>query len=493
MTITVINIKNRENSAKLQEAPADIEGKYWLTLGQQYLSNEKPADAVDALQRAAVATPLNAEVYRLQALALHANDQPTEALAAGMAVAALEDRSAIALFNIGTTYFMNLHFEPAAKWYRLALMLDPDLFQANQNIALILYREGRLAEADIHYDRAYRQQSLFIDPATMPMRNILILCAGRPGNVPFDYLLPQTRNTRIKWVIEYAVRGEQQLPHYDLIFNAIGDADTANRSRDAVDWFLALNSKPVLNPPEVIERTSRDQIGVLLDGIANIHIPRVIRWDRRQAALADTNANADTNMDPLTAAAATAALSYPVIVRPAGAHGGDGVVLVHSPQEMAAISAAAMAATADELYLSSYCEYRSTDGFYRKYRVIFVDRKPYPYHLAISSQWLTHYVTADMLSLRWKLAEEYMFLNDPVTALGGAAWQALENMGQRLNLDFGGVDFSILPDGKLLLFEANATMLVHPEAYSAELKFKNIFVQRILDAFEQLLDRRIAG
>jgi hypothetical protein len=86
-----------------------------------------------------------------------------------------------------------------------------------------------------------------------------------------------------------------------------------------------------------------------------------------------------------------------------------------------------------------------------------------------------------------------MFLNDPVSALGGAAWQALESMGQRLNLDFGGVDFSILPDGKLLLFEANATMLVHPETYSKELKFKNVFVQRILDAFDQLLDRRILG
>ncbi|HWZ47143.1 MAG TPA: tetratricopeptide repeat protein [Herbaspirillum sp.] len=477
MTITAMN------SAMINASSAN-----WLARGQEYLSHEKFADALDALQHAAVAMPLNGEVYRLQALAYHANGQQTEALAAGMAVAALEERSAIALFNIGTTYFMNQHFEPAAKWYRLALMLDPDLVEANQNIALILHREGRLAEAGMHYDRAYRQQSLFIEPATIPMRNILILCAGRPGNVPFDYLLPQTKNTRIKWVIEYAIKGEQQLPHYDLIFNAIGDADTASRSRDAVNWFLALNNKPVLNPPQAIERTARDRIGVLLDGIENIHIPPVIRWDRRQA---------DTNTDTLNAAAATAALSYPIIVRPAGAHGGDGVVLVHTPQEMAAVSAAAMAAdadtTADELYLSSYCEYRSSDGFYRKYRVIFVDRKPYPYHLAISSQWLAHYVTADMLSLRWKLAEEYMFLNDPVSALSGAAWQALEAMGQRLDLDFGGVDFSLLPDGKLLLFEANATMLVHPEAYNTELKFKNVFVQRILDAFDQLLDRRIGG
>ncbi|HEY4072763.1 MAG TPA: hypothetical protein VGM52_06640 [Herbaspirillum sp.] len=487
MPITVIN------NTRQQPAEPTVTGSYSLALAQEYLAAGKPADAMRALQQAAAAMPLNAEVYRLQALALHADGQESDALATGMAVSALESGSAVGLYNIGTAYFMNRHWAPAEKWYRLALMIDPDLVPANQNLASILRMEGDLAEADRHYDRAYRRQSLFIEPAEVPLRNVLILCASRPGNVPFDFLLPQSCNTLIKWVIEYAEPGQPpSLPHYDLVFNAIGDADTAGRSRAAVDRFLALNDKPLLNPPEIIDRTSRDRISALLNdkdndndnGIGNLVVPRVMRWDRRQIAAADAPGLVDA-----------AGLTYPVIVRPAGAHGGDGVILVHSQEELVVVWAATIVADAasDELYLSSYHEYRSPDSFYRKYRVIFVDRKPYPYHLAISGQWLAHYVTADMLSVRWKLAEEYLFLYDPVCVLGQAAWDALEAMAQRLDLDFGGVDFSVLPDGKLLIFETNATMLVHPETYNEELKFKNPYVQRILDAFSQLLDRRIAA
>ena len=68
--------------------------------------------------------------------------------------------------------------------------------------------------------------------------------------------------------------------------------------------------------------------------------------------------------------------------------------------------------------------------------------------------------------------------------------QALRSMGRRLELDFFGVDCSILPDGRLLVFEANATMLVHLEEFHAELQFKNPYVQKILDAFDALLKQK---
>jgi hypothetical protein len=40
------------------------------------------------------------------------------------------------------------------------------------------------------------------------------------------------------------------------------------------------------------------------------------------------------------------------------------------------------------------------------------------------------------------------------------------------------------------VFEANATMLVHPET-NPKLAYKNPFVTRILDAFDALLSQRI--
>lgn len=456
-----------------------------LSAGSPILATGNLADATDALEQAAAAMPLNADIYRVLAQALHAAGRQADALATGMAVAALESGSAMGLFNIGTAYFMNGHWEPAARWYRLALMLDPELVPANQNLGLILHRQGDVAAADRHYDRAYRRQSLFIEHSAAAVRTVLVLCASRPGNVPLDDLLPQARNTRINWVIEYAPEGEAAwLPRCDLVFNAIGDADVARRSRTAVDRFLATSHRPLLNPPAQVARTARDMLGGLLAGIPGILVPAVLRLQ-----LKDMQEDSRKHIQEKIAAAG---LTYPLIVRPAGEHGGDGVVLL--PAEASAetpMLAADSAVDTGERYLSSYCEYRSDDGFYRKYRVIFIDRVPYPYHLAIGSQWLTHYVTADMLTLSWKTAEEQGFLEQPAAVLGAAAWTALQTIAQRLDLDFCGIDFSMLPDGRMLVFEANATMLVHPETYHDSLKFKNRHVSRILDAFDALLDRRI--
>jgi len=53
------------------------------------------------------------------------------------------------------------------------------------------------------------------------------------------------------------------------------------------------------------------------------------------------------------------------------------------------------------------------DGWYRKYRVIFVDGVPYPYHLAISRSWIVHYRTSAMSEATWMRDEERRFLDDP--------------------------------------------------------------------------------
>jgi hypothetical protein len=123
---------------------------------------------------------------------------------------------------------------------------------------------------------------------------------------------------------------------------------------------------------------------------------------------------------------------------------------------------------------------------------MFIDGRPYPYHLAISPHWMVHYVTADMTSASWKLDEERRFLDDMGAALGERALRAVEAIGRRLALDYAGIDFTVLEDGRVLVFEANATMLVHREARDGVLAHKNAYVQRILDAFEQMQASRVS-
>ena len=73
-------------------------------------------------------------------------------------------------------------------------------------------------------------------------------------------------------------------------------------------------------------------------------------------------------------------------------------------------------------------------------------------------------------------------------ALGEIAFEAIAEVGRRLDLDFAGVNFTAPPDGRALLFEADATMLVHEAPSDSALAFKNPYVRRILEAFRVLLE-----
>ena len=84
----------------------------------------------------------------------------------------------------------------------------------------------------------------------------------------------------------------------------------------------------------------------------------------------------------------------------------------------------------------------------------------YPLHLAISRNWKVHYFTSDMADKPDHRAEEARFLEDMPAVLGETAMTALEHIRDALGLDYAGVDFGLAPNGDLLLFEANATMVI---------------------------------
>jgi glutathione synthase/RimK-type ligase-like ATP-grasp enzyme len=172
-------------------------------------------------------------------------------------------------------------------------------------------------------------------------------------------------------------------------------------------------------------------------------------------------------------------------MRPLAKHGGDDLILHNSVDTLWP----ALEAHNAPCYLTMFRNFRSEDGYFRKYRIVFVDREPFAYHLAISSQWMVHYVSADMTTVPWKLDEEHRFLANASEVLAERATQAIAAIGRRLDLDYAGIDFTVLPDGRVLVFEANATMLIHRESSDGVLAHKNAFVQRIVDAFEQLQSR----
>jgi len=332
---------------------------------------------------------------------------------------------------------------------------------AYQVLAAACEARGEHAQAERRLDQAYARQSLFRQPAPGAAFTTLVLVTRGPGNISYASLLPRGQFDRLVWYMEHA-RPEQvaELGSYAVVLNAIGDPDVALASQATVDAFLAGCERPVLNPPARVEATFRHRVGETLAGIDDLVAPRTIRL------------SFDEISDGLGAAVARGGFDGPVIVRPTGSHGGKGLVLADDP---------------DALDSVAFDDDRSADGFYRKYRMIFVDREPYAYHLAIGPQWMVHHRSAEMADDPSRIAEELAFLRDPEAAIGARAMAALRAIGQRLDLDYGGIDFSVTEDGQVLLFEANATMLTHLEPADGPFAAKNRYIEPILRAFRDHL------
>jgi tetratricopeptide (TPR) repeat protein len=462
-------LRAADRALELDPAQADA----WFARGAALSGLHDHALAAEALERSVALDP-NRAAAMLALGAAHAElEQVAEAeLRLRMAIA-LDPMMSEAHASLGAVYLMSDRPDAARGCYELALAIDPDMVAAHQSLAGILADAGEAAGARRHRDLAYGRQNLFVEAAAEPERRVLVLTTAEGGNVPFRHLLPRQRYTRINWFVEYATPGQAEaLPAHDVVFNAIGDPDLAGPTAANVTAFLAGRGRPVLNDPAKVARTARHRAPALFAGLADVVVPKVARVAGR-----------DLDGQGLVGAAERAGLALPVLVRPVGSHGGKGLVRAETPAALAGVALA----PDEDAYLTAYRDFASADGLYRKYRMIFVGRVAYPYHLAISANWLVHHGSAGMAGDPARIAEELAFLQDPEAAIGARAMAAVAAIGRRIDLDYAGLDFAVLADGQVMVFEANATMLVHPEAPASPFAHKNPYVATILAAFQAML------
>jgi glutathione synthase/RimK-type ligase-like ATP-grasp enzyme len=250
------------------------------------------------------------------------------------------------------------------------------------------------------------------------------------------------------------------------VVNACGESVAGRAALADAHRIIARLGRPAINDPDRLRGLGRDTLAETLAGVAGVHVPAARRLQRGEAGSA-----------------------FPLIVRPVDAHGGRGLERCDDPAALADYFARVAAATYDA---TPFVDYRSADGWYRKYRIMFVDGVPYPYHLAIDEHWMIHYYRTGTADTPWMREEETAFLAVPERALAG--WRdALPALGAALGLDYVGIDCAQLADGTLLVFEADSAMLVHALDASESGRFKRAAVDRIRAALGALFERRAAG
>ena len=143
----------------------------------------------------------------------------------------------------------------------------------------------------------------------------------------------------------------------------------------------------------------------------------------------------------------------------------------------------------NDFYLSSFADYRGADGLFRKYRIVLIDGKPFICHMAVSEQWKIHYVNVGMDKDAAKRAEEARAMETFDQDFAVRQRAAFTEMCERIGLDYFGIDCAELPDGRLLLFEAETAMVIHTMDSPTLYPYKKVQMEKVFAAFRAMIDR----
>jgi glutamate/tyrosine decarboxylase-like PLP-dependent enzyme len=416
-----------------------------------------------------------------------------------------------ALNNLGTLLHQTGYRTAARTAYGEAVAKHPDDPMSRVNLANLLVEAGDLAKAREHYETAlriaahhhaahqglagvlaesgdpegaiYHRRLAFEGRAILclPYRGeaapipVLVLAGSAGGNIPMRHFLDDRIFQTSIVFTEYYSSGTP-LPPHRLVFNAIGDADLAGAALLATQSVLGLTVAPVINAPSAVAMTGRTENARRLSGIPEVITAATITLPRTLIAGSE--------------AAGTLALhgfEFPFLIRTPGFHTGRHFLRVES---FAELPDALSRLPGDELTLIQYLDPRGRDGKVRKYRVMMIDGTLYPLHCAISTDWKIHYFTADMDANPVHRAEDAEFLENMPSHIGQRAMTGLVEIQKRLDLDYAGIDFGLSPSGEILLFEANATMVVNPPEPDPKWAYRRPAIDRIYAAVRSMiLDR----
>jgi hypothetical protein len=372
----------------------------------------------------------------------------------------------------------NKHDE-ARGYYEAALRIDPDYAPAHQGFGAVLSDLGDRAGALYHFQKGFRDHAISSLPyrGTKPPVALLQLVSSGGGNIPTAAFMDDCVFLTSVIVTDY-LDPSMPLPPHQLIFNAIGDADLCEPALEAASRLIARTTAPVINDPVAVMKTGRISNARRLRAVPGVITPRTVTMAR------DTLAGPDG-----AAALAKQQFSFPLLLRSPGYHTGRNFVLVETAAEL---SAAAAGLPGDDLLVIEYLDARGKDGNARKYRVMMIGGQIYPLHLAISSKWKVHYFTSDMADQPDHRLEEAAFLGNMRSALGDKAIAALERIQDALGLDYAGIDFGIGRNGDLLLFEANATMVIAPLDPDERWAYRRAAIGKILEAVMAVILQKAA-
>lgn len=250
--------------------------------------------------------------------------------------------------------------------------------------------------------------------------------------------------------------GGGDLSAFDCVLNLVSEPDHSPNTLEALRLLLRGYHGRVINRPEAVLRTSRDEVANVLRGIPGLLVPRVLLF---------RGGDPDAALEAVTGAG----LEFPLIVRLPATHRGRSMVLVEDGDQFRS-----QVSTEQDYFAIEFVDYRSADGLYRKYRTWSFGGRQVFRHLAVTEHWIVHVTPGNeyMIDRPDLIDEEIRLMERLEGDFPDEVHAIITEIGERLGLDCFGVDFGFHPDGRMVLFEANAAMSFFPLVKHPRFEFR---------------------
>jgi hypothetical protein len=377
--------------------------------------------------------------------------------------------------------------EVQALWESLKAraMADPDDSGAFLDLGTLLLATGNRDQGLELQSTALARQKLYLRPAPQAatLRLLVFMRLGDfTANTPLDFLLEGSGVELIQCYLE-GPPAYDELPAHDLAFMAIGEAPEAAALLAGLEEALAAWPRPVLNArPGLIANLTRDGVCRSLEGQPGLLSPAVRRAERGELARLVAGESLPAVFGD--------ELALPLIVRPCGTHAGIGMEKIASAEELAAYLDGQ---SAEDFYVTNFVDYAGPDGLFRKYRIVFIEGRPFLSHMAVSPRWMVHYLNAEMEENAANREKEAQAMAEFDHGFARRHAEAFSRLCETFPLDYFGIDCAETKDGRLLVFETDVAMIVH-SMDSAELyPYKKPAMAKLFAAFVEMLEKRAAA
>ncbi len=347
----------------------------------------------------------------------------------------------------------------------------PEDANALMDLATVLQLRGNRELALETQALAIKMERTYVLPVENPtLRVLALLSAGDlMANTPIEFLIENSSIELTQFYVTddlFTVAGalNEDLPEHDVLFVAIAESEENLPLLKQLEPILKSWSKPVLNKPERITKMSRDAACQLLANVSGIVMPETVRYNAE-------NLNSTT-------------FDYPLIIRPVDSHAGHDLEKIESSNSLTDY---VTRQKFQEFFIARFVDYRNDDGFFRKYRVILISGEPFLCHLAISKNWMIHYLNAGMAEDATKRDEEARAMENFDETFAKKHAAAFKTIYERTGLDYLGIDCSETPEGELLIFEIDSCMIVHAIDSVDLFPYKPAYMGKLFAAFQKLL------